>query len=130
MKNRKPEVRNREDIIKDPTAHRRSSEKYRKKNEQLCIERTKKCQRQNKIDVMKKYGNKCECCSETHIEFLTIDHKNGQGQKHREKVTNGHPERFYRYLIKAAIDPTLRVLCMNCNWVIRNGAICPHQLNK
>ena len=61
------------------------------------------------------YGNdeiKCVCCGEAVIEFLVLDHIDGDGNKHREE-TKGH---IYRWLAKQDYpDIGLRVLCANCN---------------
>lgn len=74
--------------------------------------------------VFKAYGEKCYCCGESHWEFLTIDHIHGDGKIDREK----HGNRFYRVIAEAGFPKDrFRLACMNCNWVMRKGAICPHQ---
>ena len=77
-------------------------------------------------EAIEAYGGKCVCCGESHWQFLTLDHPNGDGQKDRAKhrmvlgqlygwvKKNGYPQGMYR------------VLCMNCNWVRRFGGKCPH----
>lgn len=32
------------------------------------------------------YGTKCQCCGEKQVEFLTIDHINNDGNKHRKET--------------------------------------------
>ena len=78
--------------------------------------------------MIEKYGGMCACCHESRLVFLTIDHINGGGRAHREKITNKHGSRFYSFLARLPLLPELRVLCMNCNWAIRYGEVCPHQL--
>jgi hypothetical protein len=71
-----------------------------------------------KIEVFKHYGNKCEICGETLPELLTIDHINGGGTKHREKVGN-----IYKFLRNNNYPSVgYRILCANCN--------CSQKANK
>jgi hypothetical protein len=130
LKKRGKGVRNRDDIVADPDTHRRASTKYRNKNREECIKRAKLCQREIKQIVVNNYGGKCDCCGETHIEFLTLDHINNDGPAHRDAVTNGNPGRFYSAVIKLGFPNTLRLLCMNCNWGRRYGHTCPHELDR
>jgi len=83
--------------------------------------------RKARQDCISHYGGRCECCGETHIEFLTIDHPNGGGNKHRKEigVTAGFP--FYRWIIKNNYPEGLRVLCLNCNFSLGRFGYCPHQ---
>lgn len=78
-----------------------------------------------KIDVISHYGKRCLCCGETIIEFLTIDHINRDGKKHRKE----HGSHMYQWLRNNHYPQNLglRVLCMNCNFATRHGESCPHQ---
>ena len=60
--------------------------KHREKlNEQMRLNNIKR-NMQIKIEVMNHYGGgKCACCGEDRIEFLTLDHENGDGAEHRKK---------------------------------------------
>lgn len=76
-------------------------------------------------------GFKCVCCGETEPMFLTLDHINGGGTKHREELRNGQPAAggswLYRELRRAGFPPGYQVLCFNCNCGrARNGGVCPH----
>src|SRR5579862_852097 len=104
LRKRGPSVRNRADITRDPDARRRASEKYRNANREICIQRTKENYRKLKQEVLRAYGGKCECCGEAHLEFLTLDHINGDGFEHRDNLTKGSPSRFY-YCVKKAGYP-------------------------
>lgn len=76
--------------------------------------------------VFKHYGEKCECCGESNIKFLTIDHINGGGRKHRKEI-KGH---LYSWLVKNNFPNGFQVLCYNCNCGKRiNNGICPHKDN-
>jgi hypothetical protein len=100
--------------------------KYRLEN----CEKRKQYNRQHtlnqKILVLKYYSKtaypSCECCGESHVEFLTIDHINGNGSKHRLK-TGPH---IYRWLIKNDFPVGYRVLCFNCNCALGHAGYCPH----
>jgi len=100
--------------------------KYRLKN----CEKRKEYNRQNnfekKILILRHYSKtnppSCECCGELHIEFLTIDHINGNGAKHRLKIG----PHINRWLIKNNFPPGYRVLCFNCNCSLGHCGYCPH----
>lgn len=73
----------------------------------------------------------CKKCPEhlnPHIEFLTIDHVNGKGAKHRitESVRGWT---VYRWLKQHGYPPGFQVLCLLCNFVKRDKTVwkCPHE---
>jgi len=77
-----------------------------------------------KTKTMNLYGGKCECCGETEIDFLAIDHVNGDGNKHRKTFKGS----IYQWLKKNNYPSVgFRVLCHNCNMATRYGRICPHK---
>jgi hypothetical protein len=76
-------------------------------------------------EVIAHYGGKCACCGETERLFLSIDHINNDGAKHRREVPASS---LYRWLKKNGYPEGFQVLCMNCNCgKARNGGVCPHQ---
>jgi len=81
----------------------------------------------NQNDVIMVYGGyKCACCGETEPLFLTIDHINNDGNKHRKEISSG--DGLYKWLKKHNYPEGFQVLCMNCNHgKRRNGGICPHK---
>jgi hypothetical protein len=96
----------------------------------FCCERhrvyyhTKLGRLKERDEFLAAYGNKCDCCGEEEKEFLSLDHINGGGYKHRKSTgTNiyvvarreGYPKDKYR------------VLCYNCNLSIGFYGYCPHQ---
>lgn len=100
-------------------------EYYNKIKDKEC-KRKKEQWKKLKLWVLTYYSNgipRCECCGETHIEFLTINHKNGGGNKHRKKIGIGN---FYRWLIKNNYPSGFNVLCMNCNFSLGKFGYCPH----
>ena len=49
------------------------------------------------------------------IDFLTIDHINGGGNKHLEAIRKVGGQSFYNWLITNNFPKGFRVLCWNCN---------------
>jgi len=79
-----------------------------------------------KLRVLNYYSDgmmKCSCCGESNIEFLTIDHINGGGSKHRKQIGANN---INRWLIKNNFPVGYRILCMNCNFSIGVHGYCPH----
>jgi len=88
-----------------------------------------------KLDVLSyySYGSPlCSCCGEKHIEFLSIDHINGGGNKHRVELGSSYAggAKFYRWLKKEGYPIGYRVLCHNCNQSLGSYGYCPHQETK
>lgn len=82
-----------------------------------------------KSEVFTHYGNICKCCGFTgNPKFLTIDHINNDGAKHRKEI--GHSTTALLRWLKKNNYPTdnFQLLCWNCNMgKARNGGICPHK---
>lgn len=87
----------------------------------------KRCRQKIRDAAFAAYGGYiCACCGETEKLFLSIDHINGGGHKHRKSLKSGH---FYEWLRDQKYPNGYQVLCMNCNCGRhRNGGICPHKL--
>lgn len=78
------------------------------------------------IDHYSNHMNKCTCCGESNLMFLTIDHTNNDGANHR-KVIGVTGLGFYRWLVKNNFPEGFGVMCMNCNFgKYLNGGVCPH----
>ena len=84
---------------------------------------------QDRVMVFSHYGNKCFCCGEKEYSFLTIDHIEGEGNKHRQEIGKAGSG-FYKWLITNGFPAGFQLLCLNCNMGrYRNGGICPHKVN-
>ena len=82
-----------------------------------------------KLEVVAGYGGKCECCGDSHFEFLTIDHINGDGAIHRKQCGTGQP--FYRWLRRKGFPKEdFRLLCINCNFSFGKFGYCPHEVKR
>jgi hypothetical protein len=83
--------------------------------------------RARKLDVWAHYGGaRCACCGITDEAFLTLDHLNGGGRKHRQELRQGGEGNLYRWLQKQGYPAGYRVLCMNCNFALGQYGACPH----
>jgi hypothetical protein len=102
------------------------SRHYRETHLETRREYTRRYQANQRSAVFAFYGGehpRCECCGESHLEFLTIDHVNGDGSKHRKQIGEGA---LYNWLIKNNFPNGFRVLCMNCNFSLGIRGYCPH----
>lgn len=74
-------------------------------------------------------GYRCICCHETYPDFLTLDHINNDGNKHRREIGIGGGHQWYRWLRDNNYPPILQVLCANCQLgKLRNKGVCSHQI--
>lgn len=87
--------------------------------------------RARRLEVFSAYGNRCSCCGEGCLEFLSIDHVNGDGADERRRHrTHGHT--FYGKIIAAGFPARYQLLCHNCNFAKRTtpGRFCPVHYNQ
>jgi hypothetical protein len=81
-----------------------------------------------KAEAMLAYGDGCcACCGETNLDFLTLDHVNGDGaQKRADGALTGATS--YSWLKRRAFPDRdqFQVLCFNCNCAkgVRGGCPC------
>lgn len=85
-----------------------------------------------KNECLDHYGKECICCNEKIIQFLTIDHIEGNGNVQRKKLFgyNISGIHIYRWLKKNNFPKGFQILCMNCNWGTRYGEVCPHVVGE
>lgn len=69
------------------------------------------------------YGNQCACCGENHYMFLSLDHINGGGNKHRGESSS---YKIYGQAVKTYQPDKYQVLCYNCNFAKSDDKECPH----
>lgn len=105
---------------------RAAAEKYRRNNRKKYLEASRKRKSRIRLEVIRKYGNKCRCCGETQIEFLTIDHilNDGALERHRRGGTSSIYIRLYS---KPVDRRRYQVLCFNCNCSKGAYGYCPHK---
>ena len=100
-----------------------------------CKGRSKDWAHQLKEETMQAYGGRCQCscgCTESKLEFLTLDHERGGGRQHRESLgTEGSGAAFYSYLKKNRFPQDgLRAMCWNCNCARGMYGYCPNEKEK
>jgi hypothetical protein len=96
-----------------------------------------------RLEVLTQYSPskkfpQCSCmgCKETRIPFLTLDHINNDGARHRRELAkelgrrdDGRSSGTHVYLDvkRRGFPPGFQTLCWNCNCGRRlNGGLCPH----
>lgn len=129
--------RNREKLNKQHQERReKDKEGYRAKERARYQKRKEELRERRKelrLKVISYYSqgkNECACCGERHIEFLSINHIEGNGRNHRLKITGGRyraGSNFYRWLIRNNYPEGYNVLCMNCNFALGKYGYCPHK---
>jgi len=70
----------------------------------------------------------CQCpgCKVTFIEFLQLDHIEGNGAAHRKANNLGTGgARLWRWVRDNGYPPGFQVLCRNCNGAKFNRLTCP-----
>ena len=73
------------------------------------------------------YGGACQCCGETELVFLAIDHVDGGGNQHRKEIGASGSTTIYRWLEANDYPEGFQVLCHNCNYARSQPCGCPHQ---
>lgn len=77
-----------------------------------------------KVEVIMNLGGKCQCCGESLLGMLSVDHINGRGRAERHKAA----DKWYFNVKKQGYPKDkYRVLCHNCNQAIFHWGRCPHQ---
>lgn len=98
---------------------------WQENNRERRREQIKNYRQKLKAEIINIYSNgtnKCNCCGENFLLFLTIDHINGDGHKHRKAVGYN----VYSWLKRANYPQGFRVLCWNCQFgAYRNNGRCP-----
>lgn len=93
--------------------------------------------KKRKLEVFQHYAAAavpfCKCCGENNLQFLTIDHIRGGGNKHRKEIFGTYPSggsAMYWWLKKNNMPAGFQVLCFNCNCAKGFHGYCPHQQFK
>jgi hypothetical protein len=109
-------------------AHREQAQAYKAAHRERSNRLRREWARRLRLTALRAYGATCVCCGETEIGFLTIDHINGGGTKHRNQLGRGVAT-FHLWLRRNGYPPGFQVLCYNCNCARAfNPGGCPHQL--
>jgi len=81
-----------------------------------------------RIKIVRLLGGKCICCGESHIEFLSAQHKNNDGANHRREIGSGST---YNWILKNIEEAKkiIELMCMNCNTSNGFFGYCPHKVS-
>ena len=114
LKNNRDKVR-----VQKKKYYAENKDKINKANGEAHRRRRMRC-----IEYYSGGANSCECCGESHLEFLAVDHIGGGGREHkrRERITG-----MYEYLIRHGFPDGYRILCHNCNMALGHSGMCPHK---
>lgn len=99
--------------------------KVKKPNRIEENKRIRELRKKQREKIIQYYGAKCKCCGEEKIEFLTIDHINNDGAKHRKEI--GGSSKILNWIIKNNFPKDFQILCFNCNLAKSIYGICPHK---
>ena len=110
--------KNRDRYIKQRT-------KLREDNREEYNKRARESYRKLRLQVLKAFGGRCQCCGESELLFLELDHIKNDGYKRKDKSA----QTLYRNAKKEGYPINIyQLLCANCNQgKRRNGGICPHK---
>ena len=99
---------------------------YRDRNKEKIRKRSVQYNQRIRLDAISRYGGICSCCGESELGFLSIDHIEGGGNKHRKTFKTS----IYRWLKKNNYPDGFQILCHNCNMAKAFYGMCPHQRMK
>lgn len=121
--------------------HKRNKEKDRQSQQRYYLKkkhdphfRARRCraekekQKRLRLSILIHYGGdppKCDCCGDSNVEFLTVDHIDGGGNEHRRII--GGSGRLYQWIKNNGFPEGYRILCCNCNHSMGAYGYCPHQ---
>ena len=122
----------------NPEKYKKRYDKWVNNNRDRYREIKRESYQRIKERAFKKYSHgklECRCCGEKIFQFLSIDHVNNDGAKHRELLTrkkrsknSGAGQAIYSWLVRNRYQKGFQILCMNCNWGKRLTGICPHKI--
>lgn len=113
--------------------------RYRSENKERIAALKKRAMDAVRLECLQHYSGlempSCRCCGETIIEFLQLDHIDGNGAEYKKFMVNRNGTNLFgnamHYHLKNSEwpnEPRLQVLCVNCNFGKRIGKYCPHEL--
>lgn len=112
---------------KNPESYKATYIRYFLKNHTKCLSSQQKYRINLREKVINHYGNKCVCCGENNPKFLSIDHINNDGNKHRRSIKTFSGFHFALWVVKNSFPKFLQLLCYNCNMAKAHWGKCPHQ---
>lgn len=111
---------------------REDGKKRRKDNNEVILKKELKRRVFLRVEALRHYATNrmhisCVCCGEDQLLFLSLDHKNNDGNKHRKLVGTGGSN-LYAWLKRNNYPAIFQILCHNCNMGrAQNNGVCPHK---
>ena len=100
----------------------------REKEIARVVEGNKRYRKLARLQAIETYGGKCKCCGEQRLQFLAIDHIDGNGTEHRKNVIGNQTVALW--LKRNKYPQGFQVLCHNCNSAKGFYGFCPHQVER
>jgi hypothetical protein len=117
--------------LRNTPEHRRKNRDYQtawaKAHPDRVALNTRTYQHRLKAKVTEMLGGQCACCGETEPAFLSVDHVNKDGKRHRDMFPK-NLDSYWRDLRKGEHGFEVQVLCFNCHMAKDYRGGCPHQL--
>jgi hypothetical protein len=122
-------------IQADPVRRRKHIEhcrSWQKRNPDKVKEQTRRFHLKRRMEALAHYSGgtmRCACCGESEVQFLGIDHVDGDGAAHRRSISgkNSLGGRIYTWLRQNGYPAGFQVLCHNCNCAKGFYGVCPHE---
>lgn len=109
----------------DPMKKKQYNKEYAKANPDIIRAGDRRKRIRLKVKVIERYGGCCAFCGTTQFEHLTIDHIEGNGNKHRAEYRK-HYAGIYHLLSYTEFRPDLyRLLCWNCHMAMTHYDVEP-----
>jgi len=108
---------------------RAKNREYARANRDRLNAQARDRHRQIRYEVLSYYSQgtlRCACCEIADYEFLTIDHANGDGAKHRRETPTVRTA-LAAWLRRNGFPEGFQVLCLNCNFARGHFGRCPCQ---
>lgn len=102
---------------------RQTSMEWRRKHPDSCRSTVKEAKKKVVMEVFSHYCGgdiKCQKCGFNDIRALSIDHINGDGNKHREEIGRGGGHDLCYWLRLNGYPQGFQILCMNCQFIKRH----------
>lgn len=100
------------------------SEKYYRQVCRACNARWERIKL--RLEIIGAYGAKCQCCGETNVMFLTLDHIYNDGNLERQTLAC---HQIYAKLRREGFPKeNHQLLCFNCNMAKAIYSKCPHKI--
>jgi hypothetical protein len=115
-------------IICRECVRQRNKRRKKRESDNISREAVKNSRLKSKLEALRTYSPNLECsiCHENMIEFLAIDHINGDGATHRKTTGLSSGIQFYYWLARNDFPGDFQILCFNCNMAKSSYGSCPH----